>query len=78
MEVLLAQDLNGRQAQALVHALEAASCTAQLFFTALCLPGATDGGDSATLAAFAIRQWGTRIVQRADEVGPLGAQLAGH
>jgi hypothetical protein len=38
MPVLLAHDLNGQQAQALVHSLEAANCTAQLFFTALCLP----------------------------------------
>ena len=75
MPVLLAHDLNGQQAQALVHSLEAANCTAQLFFTSLCLPGSTDGDDSASLAAFAIRQWGTRIVQRADEVAPLGRRL---
>ena len=30
--VLLAHDLKGQQAQALVHALEVAGCTAQLFF----------------------------------------------
>ena len=71
----LAHDLNGQQAQALVHVLEAASCTVQVFFVALCLPSTTDGDDAASLAAFAIRQWGTRIVQRADGVAPLGRML---
>ena len=56
MPVLLAHDLNGQQAQALVHSLEAANCTAQLFCITLCLPGSTDGDDSASLADFAIRQ----------------------
>ena len=32
---VLAHDLNGQQAQALVHVLEAASCTVQVFFVAL-------------------------------------------
>ena len=69
--VVLAHDLSGQQGQALVHVLEAASCTVQVFFVALCLPSTTDGDDAASLMAFAIRQWGTRIVQRADEVAPL-------
>ena len=56
--VILAHDLNGQQAQALLHGLEAANCTAQVFFVALCLPGTTDGDDAATVAALAIRQWG--------------------
>ena len=72
---MLAHDLNGQRAQALVHVLEAAGCTAQLFFTAICLPGTTDGDDAASLTAFAARQWGTRMVQRADEVAPLGRML---
>ena len=58
--VILARDLNGQQAQASLHGLEAANCTAQVFFVALCLPGTTDGDDVATVAAFAIRQWGGR------------------
>ena len=73
--MILAHDLNGQQAQALLHGLEAANCTAQVFFVALCLPGTTDGDDAATVAAFAIRRWGTRVVQRADAVAPLGRML---
>ena len=65
---MLAHDLNGQQAQALVRVREAAGSIAQLLFTALCLPGTTDGDDAASLTAFAVRQWGTRMVQRADEV----------
>ena len=75
MEVVLAHDLNGQQAQALAHVMEAANCTAQLFFISLCLPGTTDGDDATSLAAFAVRQWGTRMVQRADEIAPLGRRL---
>ena len=54
--VVLAHDLNGQQAQALVHVLEAASCTVQVFFVALCLPSTTGGDDAASWVAFAIRQ----------------------
>ena len=72
---MLAHALNGQQAQALVHGVEAASRTVQVFFTAFCLPGTTDGDDAASLTAFAVRQWGTRLVQRVDEVAPLGRTL---
>ena len=76
-QTVLAHDLNGQQAQASGHVLAAAGCTAQLVLTALCVPSTTDGDDAASLAAFALRQWGTRMVQRAHEVATLGRML-GH
>ena len=73
--MVLAHDLNGQQAQTLVHVLEAAGCTVHLVLTALCLPSTTDGDDAVFLAAFAVRQWGMRMVQRAHEVATLGRML---
>ena len=73
--MVLAHDLNGQQAQALTQALETVECTAQLFFAAVCLPSPADTDDVAMLAAFAMRQWGARIVQRAREATMLGWTL---
>ena len=72
---VLAHDLNGQQPQAVAHAMDAACCTVQLVLAALCLPSMADGDGAASLAAFATRQWGTRIVQRAHEVAILGRML---
>ena len=57
--ILLGHDLNGHQTQAVLHALEAAGCAAQVVVVATYLPSAVDADDAATLAAYAVRQWGT-------------------
>jgi hypothetical protein len=69
--VVLGHGLNGRQTQVIKNTLEAAGCVAQLLSVAL----STDMDDAGTLASHAVRQWGARPVQMAEEVAQLGWPL---
>ncbi|MFM7988515.1 MAG: hypothetical protein ACKPKO_55300, partial [Candidatus Fonsibacter sp.] len=73
--VVLGHDLNGRQALALVHSLETAGRKVRVVLLALSILNVADADDAATFVAYAVRQWGTRMVQRSDGGAMLGPPL---
>ncbi|MFM7989349.1 MAG: hypothetical protein ACKPKO_59550, partial [Candidatus Fonsibacter sp.] len=69
--LILGHDLNASQAQALVNTLERVGKEVRLVLVALCVLGAPDADDAATLDLYYLRQRGTRLVQRADDARSL-------
>ena len=71
-------DLNGSQAQALLHALEVAAVRATVVLVAATADGEAEGDDAAALAARVAYVWGTRIAQRATEATHMGGRITVH
>ena len=60
LPLVLGHDLSAHHAQTLSSTMQRCGKVARVLLTALCILGPADADDAATLAAHAVRQWGTR------------------
>ena len=70
--IVLSLDVGGGEAQAMRCAMEAAGKEILVMRAALQRMGQGEIPGGAAIVAMATRQWGTRVVQEADEIGLLG------
>lgn len=73
--IMLCADIPGRMAQALLFALRRAAARARLLFVCMTEVGADVATGAGAAMTHACLNWGSRVVQQAEELGPLGGAV---